>query len=171
MTKFNLLKKIFSGSGQPRVSKKFKENVQAINQLESEMEKLSDYQLSAKTGEFKNKIKNGAPTNNLLNEAFAVVREASKRTLGQRHYDVQLIGGMILNEGKIAEMKTGEGKTLVSTLPAYLNSLDGNGSHLVTVNDYLAKRDSEWMGEIYKFLSLDVGCILHDLLDTERKKA
>ena len=123
------------------------------------MEKLSDYQLSAKTGEFKNKVKNGAPTNNLLNEAFAVVREASKRTLGQRHYDVQLIGGMILNEGKIAEMKTGEGKTLVSTLPAYLNSLDGNGSHLVTVNDYLAKRDSEWMGEIYKFLGLSVGCI------------
>ena len=122
-------------------------------------EQLNDQDLKNKTNIFREQINNDTPLDEILNDAFAVVREASKRTLGQRHFDVQIIGGLILHEGKITEMKTGEGKTLVSTLPAYLNSLTGNGVHIVTVNDYLAKRDSEWMGEIFKFLGLEVGVI------------
>ena len=124
----------------------------------------------AKTAEFKSKIKSGISLENLIPEGFACVREAARRTLGERHYDVQLMGGIILHQGKIAEMKTGEGKTLVSTLPAYLNALTGKGVHVVTVNDYLAKRDSEWMGKIYNFLGLSVGCITNDMEDILRKK-
>ena len=134
--------------------------VKKINELEPEMEKLSDKELQAKTPEFKERLANGETLDALLPEAFAVAREASKRVLGMRHFDVQLIGGIILHQGRIAEMKTGEGKTLVATLPVYLNALTGKGVHVITVNDYLAKRDSEWMGKLYKFLGLSVGlCI------------
>ncbi len=145
--------------------------VQKINDLEAETGRLTDQELKAKTGEFKTRYQNGETLDMLLPEAFATVREAAKRTLGQRHYDVQLIGGIVLHEGKIAEMKTGEGKTLAATLPAYLNALTGRGVHVVTVNDYLAKRDSEWMGQLYKFLGLSVGVILHNLSPEERRQA
>lgn len=145
--------------------------VARINELEPDFEKLSDQELKAKTPEFKGRLNNGETLDELLPEAFATVREAAKRTLKQRHYDVQLMGGIILHEGKIAEMKTGEGKTLVSTLPAYLNALTGKGVHVVTVNDYLAKRDSEWMGRIFRFLGLSVGVILHHLTAAERRQA
>merc|ERR1711969_483446 len=123
-----------------------------------------------KTAEFKSKIQKGTILEDLIPEAYACVREASRRTLSERHFDVQLMGGIILHQGKIAEMKTGEGKTLVSTLPVYLNSLIGKGVHVVTVNDYLAKRDSEWMGQIYKFMGLSVGCITNEMNDVDRKK-
>jgi preprotein translocase subunit SecA len=145
--------------------------VAAINDLEASMRELSDIDLAAKTIEFKERIAQGAPLDDLLIESFAVVREAGRRVLNMRHFDVQLIGGIVLHRGKISEMKTGEGKTLVATLPSYLNSLEGKGVHLVTVNDYLAKRDSEWMGRLYKFLGLQVGVIVHDLDDQERKIA
>ena len=144
--------------------------VQKINDLEPEIKKISDENFPAKTAEFKSKIKNGMKLDDLIPEAFACVREAARRVLGERNYDVQMMGGIILHQGKIAEMKTGEGKTLVSTLPVYLNSLIGKGVHVVTVNDYLAKRDSEWMGQIYKFLGLSVGCITNEMDDVERKK-
>src|SRR5262249_3477823 len=121
--------------------------------------------------QFRERVKNGETLEALIPEAFATVREAAKRTIGQRHFDVQLMGGMVLNDGRIAEMKTGEGKTLVATLPVYLNALTGRGVHVVTVNDYLAKRDSVWMGAIYKFLGLSVGVIVHDLSDEERRTA
>ena len=134
--------------------------VNKINSLEEEISKLSDEQLRNKTIEFKEELKNGKTLDDILPEAFAVVREASKRVLGMRHFDVQLIGGIILHQGRIAEMKTGEGKTLVATLPVYLNALTGKGVHVITVNDYLAKRDSEWMGKLYKFLGLTVGLII-----------
>ena len=142
---------------------KLKPLVERINALEAEMIPLSDEELRGKTVEFRKRIQNGETLDDLLPEAFAVVREAAKRTLGQRHYDVQLMGGIVLHNGKIAEMKTGEGKTLVATLPVYLNALTGKGVHVVTVNDYLAKRDSEWMGKIYRFLGMEVGVILHHL--------
>ena len=132
--------------------KRLSKKVEEINALEPEIKALSDQQLKAKTLEFKERLAAGETVDDLLCEAFAVVREASRRVLGLRHFDVQLIGGMVLHKGNIAEMKTGEGKTLVATLPAYLNALSGKGVHIVTVNDYLAKRDSEWMGQIYKFL-------------------
>jgi preprotein translocase subunit SecA len=160
--------KVF-GSSNERKLKDYDTNVNAINALEGEIEKLSDADLRARTDEFRKQVENGTELDDLLVPAFATVREAAKRTLGQRHFDVQLIGGMVLNEGKIAEMKTGEGKTLVATLPVYLNSLTGNGVHVVTVNDYLARRDAGWMGAIYEFLGLSVGCILHDIEDAERK--
>jgi len=147
------------------------EIVDRINQLEPRVSKLSDIQLRAKTAEFKQQIANGAKLDDLLPEAFAVAREAAIRVLGQRPFDVQVIGGLVLHEGKIAEMKTGEGKTLAATMPAYLNALLGRGVHIVTVNDYLAKRDSEWMGGIYRFLGLEVGVILHEMDDPARKKA
>ena len=131
--------------------------VKKINDLEPEIQKLSDKELRDKTDEFKERLKKGETLDDLLPEAFAVVREAAKRVLGMRHFDVQLIGGIILHQGRIAEMKTGEGKTLVATLPVYLNALTGEGVHVITVNDYLAKRDSEWMGKVYKFLGLTVG--------------
>ena len=136
---------------------KLKSTVQKINGWESLLKDISDEQFPAKTAEFKSKIQKNAKFEDLLPEAFAYVREASKRTLSERHFDVQLMGGIILHQGKIAEMKTGEGKTLVSTLPVYLNSLIGEGVHVVTVNDYLAKRDSEWMGQIYKFFRFVCG--------------
>jgi len=166
----SLLKKIV-GSKNERELKRIQPIVQKINGLESKIQPLSDDQLRAKTGEFKERLEQGETLDEILPEAFAVVREAGKRTLGERHYDVQLIGGIVLHEGKIAEMATGEGKTLVATLPAYLNALSGKGVHIVTVNDYLAKRDRDWMGEIYRFLGLSVGVIVHELNDQERKAA
>ena len=166
----SFLNKIF-GSSNDRNLKKFKKRLEEINALEPIYEKLNDQDLADKTIFFKEQLKNDASLDEILNDAFAVVREASKRTLGQRHFDVQIIGGLILNDGRITEMKTGEGKTLVSTLPAYLNSLTGNGVHIVTVNDYLAKRDSEWMGEIFKFLGLKVGVIYSGQNDEEKQEA
>ncbi len=165
-----IIKKIV-GSKNEREMKRIRPIVQRINALESQMRPLTDHQLRSKTWEFKERISRGESLDAILPEAFAVVREAARRTLGERHYDVQLIGGVVLHEGKISEMATGEGKTLVATLPAYLNALKGEGVHIVTVNDYLAKRDSEWMGVIYRFLDISVGVILHELNDQERKKA
>ena len=166
----SLIKKIV-GSKNERELRRIQPLVDKISQLEPNISPLSDDQLQAKTFEFKGRVERGESIEEILPEAFAVVRETAKRTLGERHYDVQLIGGIVLHEGKIAEMATGEGKTLVSTLPAYLNALKGEGVHIVTVNDYLAKRDSQWMGVIYQFLGLSVGVILHELNDQERKKA
>ena len=160
--------KIFGSSNERRV-KGYRPRVEAINALEPEVAALSDSDLKARTEEFRRQLQDGTPLDDLLEPAFATVREAAKRTLGQRHFDVQLIGGMVLHQGKIAEMKTGEGKTLVATLPVYLNALTGKGVHVVTVNDYLAQRDAEWMGEIYKFLGLTVGCIVHGIDDEQRK--
>jgi preprotein translocase subunit SecA len=160
--------KIFGSSNERRV-KGYRPRVEAINALEPEVAALSDFELKARTEEFRRQLKDGTPLDDLLVPAFATVREAAKRTLGQRHFDVQLIGGMVLHEGKIAEMKTGEGKTLVATLPVYLNALTGDGVHVVTVNDYLAQRDADWMGEVYKFLGLTVGCIVHGIDDVQRK--
>jgi len=160
--------KIF-GTANDRKLKAYRGIVAAINELEPELERLTDEQLRARTEQFREQIRAGKSLDDLLVPAFATVREAAKRTLGQRHFDVQLMGGIALHQGKIAEMKTGEGKTLVATLPVYLNALTGRGVHVVTVNDYLAKRDAEWMGEIYKFLGLTVGCIVHELDDTQRR--
>jgi len=163
-------RKLFGSSNERRI-KAYLPRVAQINALESEVEKLSDDELRARTQQFRKEIEEGKSLDDLLAPAFATVREAAKRTLGQRHFDVQLIGGMVLHEGRIAEMKTGEGKTLVATLPVYLNALSGRGVHVVTVNDYLAKRDAEWMGQIYKFLGLTVGIIVHGLDDEQRKAA
>ena len=160
----------FFGSANDRRVRKYQPRVDAINALEPELAALSDEALRARTAAFKQQIADGASLDDVLVPAFATVREAAKRTIGQRHFDVQLVGGMILHEGKISEMKTGEGKTLVATLPVYLNALAGRGVHVVTVNDYLAKRDAEWMGAIYKFLGLTVGVIVHGLDDEQRKK-
>ena len=168
---FNNLTSKFFGSSNDRQIKKYNPLVHKINELEDIFIKLSDQELKLKTIDLKEKISNGETLDNILPEAFATVREAAKRTLSQRHFDVQLIGGLVLHEGKIAEMKTGEGKTLVSTLACYLNALEGKGVHVVTVNDYLAKRDSEWMGQIYNFLGMSVGCILSDKNDDERRIA
>ncbi len=151
--------------------KRAKPLVEKINSLEPEFEKLTDKELTAKTAEFKERLANGETLDDLLPEAFAVVREGSKRVLGMRHFDVQLIGGIILHQGRIAEMKTGEGKTLVATLPVYLNALEGKGVHIVTVNDYLAKRDSEWMGKLYRFLGLTVGLAISGMEPAEKQKA
>ncbi len=156
-----LASKVF-GSSNDRKLKKYPPLVAAINKLEPEVAALSDEALRARTDDFRARVKNGTPLEDLIPEAFATVREAAKRTIGQRHFDVQLMGGMVLHEGRIAEMKTGEGKTLVATLPVYLNALTGRGVHVVTVNDYLAKRDAAWMSAIYKFLGLAVGVIQHE---------
>jgi preprotein translocase subunit SecA len=164
----NILKKIFKTSNERKLNE-IQPLVQKINSLEQEIKKLSDQELKNKTQEFKTRIKSGENLNKILPEAFACVREASVRTTGQRHFDVQLLGGIILHQGKISEMKTGEGKTLVATLPAYLNSLTEKGVHVVTVNDYLAKRDSEWMSKIYNFLGVTVGCIINGIDDASRK--
>ncbi|OCK57935.1 preprotein translocase subunit SecA [Bradyrhizobium sp. LMTR 3] len=161
----------FFGSANDRRVKGYQSRVNAINALEPEVAKLSDEALKARTAEFRQQLADGKTLDDILVPAFATVREAAKRTLGQRHFDVQLIGGMVLHEGDIAEMKTGEGKTLVATLAVYLNALAGKGVHVVTVNDYLARRDSEWMGQIYNFLGLTVGVIVHGLDDGERKEA
>ena len=165
-----LMEKIF-GTYSDRELKKIEPLVNKVMSLEGEMEKLSDTELKEKTEEFKNRIKNGETTDDLLPEAFAVVREAAWRVLGMKHFRVQVIGGIVLHQGRIAEMKTGEGKTLVATLPAYLNALEGKGTHIVTVNDYLASRDRDWMGKVYEFLGLTVGCIIHDMDQDERKIA
>ncbi len=165
-----VLSKIF-GNANDRIIKRLMPVVEQINALEPDMSALSDADLAAKTPEFRARLEQGETLDDLLPEAFAVVREAAKRTLGQRHYDVQLIGGIALHRGDIAEMKTGEGKTLVATLPSYLNALTGKGVHVVTVNDFLAKRDAEWMGEVHRFLGLSVGAILHGLTDAERREA
>ena len=165
-----LFTKIF-GTRSQREVKKFEPIIEKIDALENEYRGLSDYELKAKTEEFKSRYAAGETLDDLLPEAFAAVREASDRVLGMRHFRVQLIGGIVLHQGRIAEMKTGEGKTLVATLPAYLNALTGQGVHIVTVNDYLAKRDSEWMGKIYRFLGLSVGLIVHGLTNDERRRA
>lgn len=162
--------KIFKSYSEKEV-KRIMPTVEKINGLEPEISKLSDSELRNKTNEFKNKLKNGSSLNDILPEAFAVCREASKRVLGMRHFDVQLIGGIILHQGRIAEMKTGEGKTLVATLPVYLNALTGEGVHVVTVNDYLAKRDSEWMGKLYRFLGLSVGLVISGMNPKAKKEA
>ena len=166
----NFAKKIF-GSANDRRLKGYQPNVRAINAMEAEVAALSDEQLRARTQEFRDQLAAGKTLDDLLVPAFATVREAAKRVLGQRHFDVQLIGGMVLHEGGISEMRTGEGKTLVATLAVYLNALAGKGVHVVTVNDYLASRDAEWMGRVYRFLGMSVGVIVHGLDDNERKEA
>ncbi|MBU0506897.1 preprotein translocase subunit SecA [bacterium] len=167
---FKLVEKVF-GSANDRMLKAYMARAKEINALEGRISKMTDEQLKAKTPEFKQKIENGASLEDIMYETYAVVREVAKRTLHMRHFDVQLVGGMVLHEGKIAEMRTGEGKTLVATLPIYLNALTGKGTHVVTVNDYLAKRDAQWMGVVYKFLGLSVGSIVHGLSDVERRAA
>ncbi len=167
---FGFIKKLFGDDNESEI-RRMEEYVERINALEPEMQKLSDASLAGKTVEFRRRLENGETLELLLPEAFAVVREASARTTGMRHFDVQLLGGVTLHEGKIAEMKTGEGKTLVATLPVYLNALEGRGVHLITVNDYLARRDSEWMGQIYRFLGLSVGLIAHGLDFADRRAA
>src|SRR5512135_2119614 len=166
----NFLKKMF-GTQNERILDRIRPTVDRVNELESSVGSLPDDRLAAKIAEFRQRVENGEPLDDLLPETFAVVREAGKRVLDMRHFDVQLVGGVILHFGKIAEMKTGEGKTLASTLPAYLNALPGNGVHVVTVNDYLAKRDAAWMGTIYNFLGLSVGVIVHELDDAERQRS
>ena len=168
---FGAIARRLFGTANDRTIKGLKSHVAAINALEPQFQALTDAQLQAKTEEFRNRLADGADLDDLLDEAFATVREAARRTLGQRHFDVQLMGGMVLHAGKIAEMKTGEGKTLVSTLAGYLNALPGMGVHVVTVNDYLAKRDSEWMGKVYRFLGLTTGVIVHGMDDAERRAA
>ncbi|MCY3692687.1 MAG: preprotein translocase subunit SecA, partial [Chloroflexi bacterium] len=158
----SFLKKIVGDTPERAAEKLRGQLVPQVNRLEDSVQVLDDNGLRAKTDEFRRRIDDGESLDSLLPEAFAVVREAARRTLGQRHYDVQLIGGAVLHQGKIAEMKTGEGKTLVATLPAYLNALSGDGVHVVTVNDYLARRDPVWMGPIYDKLGLTVGCLQHD---------
>ncbi len=165
------LAQVFFGSANQRFLKRLEPTVAHINTLEKDVSALTDEKLKERTAWLKKRLADGETLDDLLPDAFATVRETAKRVLGERHYDVQLLGGMILHRGQIAEMKTGEGKTLVSTLPVFLNSLEGKGVHLVTVNDYLAKRDSEWMGRIYKFLGLSVGCIVHELDDDQRRQA
>ncbi|MBC8131606.1 MAG: preprotein translocase subunit SecA, partial [Deltaproteobacteria bacterium] len=164
----SVAKKIF-GTKNTRVLSGMRPAIVRIGELEAGLKAKTDAELQAMTPEFRRRLAAGATLDDLLPEAFAVCREAGRRVLGMRHFDVQLMGGMILHGGGIAEMKTGEGKTLVATLPVYLNALGGKGVHVVTVNDYLARRDSEWMGRIYKFLGLSVGIIVHGLNDWERQ--
>ena len=164
------LKAIF-GSRNDRLLKQYRKVVESINALEPAIQKLSDEQLAAKTPELRQKVAGGAPLDTILPEAFAVVREASKRVLGMRHFDVQLVGGIALHQGKIAEMRTGEGKTLVATLPSYLNALEGKGVHVVTVNDYLARRDAEWMGRVHRFLGLTVGVVVPQMDPAEKQES
>ena len=159
------------GSYSDRELKSIYPIVDKIEAMADEYKAMSDAELQAKTPEFKTRLQSGETLDDILPEAFATVREASRRVLGLYPYRVQLVGGVVLHQGRIAEMKTGEGKTLVATLPAYLNALTGNGVHIVTVNDYLAKRDSEWMGKVHRFLGLTVGLIVHDLTSEERRKA
>ena len=166
----NVFQKVF-GTHSQREVKRIMPLVEKTESLRPEMQKLSDEELKHKTVEFKERLAKGETLDDLLPEAFATVREAAVRVLGMEHYRVQIIGGIILHQGRIAEMKTGEGKTLVSTLPAYLNALEGKGVHIVTVNDYLAKRDAEWMGKVHEFLGLTVGCVLNDMKSDERRAA
>jgi preprotein translocase subunit SecA len=166
----NLLKKVF-GSRNDRLLKTYRGAVAKVNALEPAFEQLSDEQLRGKTDEFKARLEKGETLDALMPEAFAAVREAAKRVLGMRHYDVQLIGAMALHQGKISEMRTGEGKTLMATLAVYLNALPGKGVHVVTVNDYLASRDAEWMGKVYRFLGMSVGVILSQQPNEEKQAA
>src|SRR5690242_15049735 len=166
----NILTKIF-GSRNERLLKQYSQSLQKINAFEPAMSAKSDAELKAMTATLKERVANGEELDSVLPEAFAVVREAGKRTLQMRHFDVQLLGGMALYYGKIAEMRTGEGKTLVATLPAYLNALTGNGVHIVTVNDYLARRDAEWMGRVFNFLGLSVGVNLPHMDPQEKRRA
>src|SRR4026209_102025 len=159
------------GTQNERELKRLRPIVAEVNAFEPAIKALSDEQLRGKTAEFRQRVANGDTLDDLLPEAFGVVREAGRRVLNMRHFDVQLIGGAVLHKGKIAEMKTGEGKTLVATLPAYLNALEGKGVHVGTVNDYLARRDSEWMGRVYRFLGMSVGVIQHELTDAQRQVA
>ena len=165
-----LAKKVF-GTRNDRILKSLKPVVAKINELEPRYVAMSDEELRNQTTEFKERFAKGESLDDLLPEAFGVVREGSKRVLGMRHFDVQLIGGAILHHRMIAEMRTGEGKTLVATLPSYLNAITGRGVHIVTVNDYLARRDSEWMGRIHRFLGLEVGCVLHGMSEEEKRIA
>jgi len=165
-----MLAKVF-GTKHEREIKAIRPLIAAINDMEERIQELTDQELAAQTVTFKEQIAQGASLDDILVPAFATVREAGRRILNMRHFDVQLIGGIVLHRGKISEMKTGEGKTLVATLPVYLNALSGLGVHVVTVNDYLAKRDSEWMGQIYNFLGLKVGVIVHGLDDDQRRQA
>ena len=165
-----MARKLFGTANDRRV-KKLQTKVEAIGALEPEMQALSDDDLRAKTDEFRQMLADGKTVDDLLVPAFAVVREAAVRSIGLRPFDVQLIGGMVLHEGSIAEMRTGEGKTLVATLPAYLNALEGKGAHVITVNDYLATRDSEWMGQVFAQLGMTTGVIVHGISDEERQAA
>ncbi|MCK4935216.1 MAG: preprotein translocase subunit SecA, partial [Elusimicrobiales bacterium] len=168
-----MIQKIFEsiyGTKSERDLKKIQPLVDKINSLEEEIRELTDERLKNKTIEFRERLKEGETLDDILSEAFACVREASKRTLKMRHYDVQMLGGIILHHGKISEMKTGEGKTLVATLAAYLNAIEGKGVHIVTVNDYLAKRDRSWMGPVFEFMGLSVGNVGHDMPNNERKE-
>ncbi len=167
----NFLKNSFFINPNKKILNNYKLLLDNVNNLESQIKLLSDLQIKDKTNDLKQALRNGKKLDDILPDAFALVREAAIRTLGQRHYDVQILGGIALHNGKIAEMKTGEGKTLVSTLSAYLNAISGLGVHIVTVNEYLASRDSEWMGAIYKFLGLSVGCIKSGMSDADRKNA
>jgi preprotein translocase subunit SecA len=171
MLGFSKLGERLFGSANDRHLRPYSPRIEAINALESSVEPLSDDELRGKTLEFRTRLQNGETLDDLLEEAFAVVREGARRSLGQRHFDVQLIGGMVLHSGQIAEMKTGEGKTLASTLAVYLNAIEGKGVHVVTVNDYLASRDSEWMGQVYNFLGLSVGCVVHGMTEQEKRDA
>jgi len=166
----SIFKKIF-GSRNDRLLKQYQKRIAEINAFEAPLAALSDEALQAKTQSFKQALKDGTPLNDILPEAFAVVREAGKRVFGMRHYDVQMIGGMALHDGRIAEMRTGEGKTLVATLPAYLNALTERGVHVITVNDYLAKRDAEWMGHLFGFLGLTTGVIVSGQTQQEKQQA
>ena len=166
----SLVRSLFSSQNEKEI-RRISRIVDRVNSLEPSVEKLSDEELAGKTLVFRERIARGESLDAILPEAFAVVREAGKRVLGMRHFDVQIMGGAVLHEGRIAEMKTGEGKTLVGTLPVYLNALEGKGVHVVTVNDYLARRDSEWMGRLYRFLGLSVGLIQHDMPDDLRQEA
>jgi len=163
------LKKLI-GTKNERELKKAWPRVARINELEPKMRSLKDEDFPLRTQQLKTQVQSGRSLDDALFESFALVREAARRTIGQRHFDVQLIGGMFLHQGCIAEMKTGEGKTLTATLPSFLNALSGRGVHIVTVNDYLARRDAEWMGRIHRFLGMNVGCIVHDLSDAERQE-
>ena len=165
----NFIEKVF-GTHSDRELKRIMPLVDKVEALRPTMQALTDEQLRAKTQEYKDRLANGETLDDLLPEAYATVREGAKRAIGLEHYRVQIIGGIILHQGRIAEMRTGEGKTLVSTLPAYLNALEGKGVHIVTVNDYLAKRDAEWMGKVHEFLGLTVGVVLNDMDNDERRK-
>jgi len=165
----NMVEKVF-GSYSQRELKRIKPIVDKVLSYDEEYQKLSDSELKAKTGEFIQRLEKGETLDDILPEAFATCREASWRVLGLKHYPVQIIGGIVLHQGRIAEMRTGEGKTLVATLPAYLNALTKKGVHIVTVNDYLARRDSEWMGKVYQFLGLTVGLVVHAVDPADRKK-
>ena len=166
----NILKALFGNYSEKEIKRIMPIQTRVLS-LEEEYKALSDEELKAKTGEFRERLSTGETLDDILPEAFAACREAADRVLGMRHFPVQILGGIVLHQGRIAEMKTGEGKTLVATLPAYLNALSGKGVHIVTVNDYLAKRDSEWMGKLYRFMGLKVGLIIHGMSHDEKKAA